>query len=266
TVGELRSWLNRMRARLEPDEMRAEAHRAVEYRRVDINHNDDGTSWLSALLPTPIAVAVATRLRKTAKKLPLFDPETEERDRRTHEQKKADLLAHWLTNCTGTETDIRAEIAISIDAADLIGLTDGPGITRDGEHALPAEWVRELAASEYTVFRRLVLDPMGRVLDTTKLGYQPPGAMRAALHWRDGTCRVAGCKAPAAETDLDHELAYDRGGTTSASNLRCLCRKHHNMKSHDRLPEKFITEPIEHRERWHRPSPVVATFDLVPAC
>ncbi|MBC9225133.1 DUF222 domain-containing protein [Aeromicrobium sp. 636] len=262
TVGELRSWLNRMRARLEPAEVQAEADRAVETRRVDITHNGDGTSWLSALLPTPVAIAVGERLRRAAKALPKYDPDTGDRDRRTRDQKQADLVGHWLTSCTGTETQIHAEIAIAIDAADLIGLTDGPGNTRDGEHPVPPEWVRELAASDTTLFRRLVLDPVGNVLDTTALGYQPPGALRAALHWRDGTCRVAGCRAPASETDLDHELAYDRGGGTTAANLRCLCRKHHNMKSHGRLPEKYIAPPIEHRERWHLPSPLVIEVDL----
>lgn len=264
-AGELRAWLRRMRARLEPDEVSAEAERAVQTRRVDISHNGDDTSWLTALLPTHVAIAVGNRLRRAARSLPAFDPETGERDRRTRDQKQADLLAHWLTSCTGTETDIRAEIAISIDATDLIGLTEGRGITRDGDNALPAEWVRELAASETTLFRRLVLDPVGRVLDTTSLGYQPPDSLRAALHWRDGTCRVAGCRAPAAETDLDHAQAYDRGGTTSAANLRCLCRKHHNMKSHGRLPEKFIAPAVEHRERWHLPAPVVVELDLWPA-
>lgn len=265
TVGELRAWLNRMRARLEPELLRADADRAVETRRVVITHNGDGTSWFAALLPTPVAVAVGQRVRRAARQLSQIDRESGRRDRRTRDQLQADLVGHWLTSCTGTETDIRAEIAISIDAADLIGLTDGPGITRDGEHALPASWVRELAESDTTLFRRLVLDPLGRVLDTTSLGYQPPDAMRAALHWRDGTCRVAGCRAPAAETDLDHELAYDRGGTTSASNLRCLCRKHHNMKSHGRLPDKYIAPAVEHRERWHLPAPVVVELDLCPA-
>jgi len=265
TTGELRAWLNRMRARLEPEQVTAEAERAVDDRRVEVSHNGDGTSWLSALLPTPVAIAAGNRLRRAAKALPKVDPESGERDRRTRDQRQADLVGHWLTSCTGTETDIRAEIAISIDATDLIGLTDGPGVTLDGEHALPADWVRELAASDTTLFRRLVLDPHGRVLDTTALGYQPPGAMRSALEWRDGTCRVAGCRAPAAETDKDHRVAFDRGGTTSADNLRCLCRKHHNMKSHDRLPERYIAPAVEHRERWHLPSPVVVELDLYPA-
>ena len=80
-----------------------------------------------------MAIAVGHRLRKAAQALPPIDPETDEKDRRTRDQKMADLVAHWLTCSEGTHTDIRAEIAIGIAATDLIGLTDGPGLTHDGE-------------------------------------------------------------------------------------------------------------------------------------
>jgi len=242
TLGELRTWLRRFRARVEPEETADETAKALEERRVSVTHNSDGTSWLNALLPTGLAIAAAERLRRAAKAEPTIHPETGLRDTRTRDQKQADLLGRWLTSCTGTTTDIRAEIAISIAATDLLGYTEGPGLTRDGE-PLDAAWVRELAASEHTVFRRLVLDPVGRVMDTTVLAYRPTESLRKALHWRDGTCRVAGCRAPVFETDLDHAEDYDSGGETSARNLRCLCRKHHNMKSHGHLDDRFLGEP-----------------------
>lgn len=259
TLAELRSWLRRLRARLEPDKTAVETARATEQRRVAITHNDDGTSWLNALLPTGVAIAVGARLRKAAKALPPVDPETGEKDRRTRDQKQADLLAHWLTNSTGTSTDIRAEIAVSIAATDLIGLTDGPGTTLDGE-PVAAEWVRELAQSEHTLFRRLVLDPIGRVLDTTVLRYRPTEELRWALRWRDGTCRVAGCRAPVHETDQDHAVPYDSGGATTASNLRCLCRKHHNMKSHGHLDDRHLDEPARWFEQYTSDAPALLSY------
>jgi hypothetical protein len=167
-------------------------------------HHDDGTSWLNALLLTPVGIVIGERLRKTATALPAVDPETGHRDGRTREQKQADILGHWLTSSTGTSTDIRPEIAISIAATDLIGYTNGPGLTLDGE-PIGADWVRELAQSENPLFRLLVLDPRGEVLDTTVLNYRPTEALRKALRWRDGSCRVGGGQAP-------------------ATNLRCLCR------------------------------------------
>lgn len=265
TPAELRAWLKRFRAKAEPEPVRKETEQAIEQRRVDITHLDDGTSWLSALLPTGVAIAVGNRLRRAAKALPKTDPDTGERDRRTRDQKRADLVAHWLTSCTGTETQIHAEIAICIDATDLVGLTDGPAVARGEGEPLPPEWVRDLAASEHTLFRRLVLDPVGRVADTHSLGYQPSGSLRHALLWRDGTCRVSGCRAPAAEVDLDHELAHARGGPTSGANLRCLCRRHHAMKSHQLLPSRFVGQSAQYRERWHYVDTPVYEIDLYPA-
>lgn len=263
TPGELRSWLKRLRARLEPEQFQDEAARATEQRQVEISHNDDGTSWLSALLPTGVAVAVGNRLRAAAKALPKIDPETGEPDRRTRDQKQADLVAHWLTCSEGTSTDIRAEVAITIDTTDLIGLTTGAGFTRGDREPVPAQWARELVTSEHTLLRRLVLDPLGNVMDTTKLGYQPSDSLREALRWRDGTCRVAGCQADISDTDLDHELAYDRGGTTSAENLRSLCRRHHNMKSHGHLHRRHLRPPVQFAEPYLRGAPVI--YRAVPA-
>jgi hypothetical protein len=45
------------------------------------------------------------------------------------------------------------------------------------------------------------------------------------------TCRWPGCDRPAQFCDLDHAIAYGLGGLTHASNLRCLCRKHHLLKT-----------------------------------
>ena len=262
TIAELRAWLRRLRARLEPDEVATETAKALEQRRVSITHESDGTSWLHALLPTGLAIAIGERLRKAARALPSIDPETGARDTRTRDQKQADLVADWLTSCTGTTSDIHAEIAISIAATDLIGLTDGPGLTHAGE-PVGAEWVRELAQSEHTILRRLVLDPVGEVLDTTVLGYRPPQSLRQALRWRDGTCRVAGCRAPVFETDLDHAEAYDSGGPTSGSNLRCLCRRHHNMKSHGHLADRYLDAPVRRIERYLPCPPLIIETDIV---
>ena len=44
------------------------------------------------------------------------------------------------------------------------------------------------------------------------------------------TCRFPGCNEPADVCDLDHTIAYPIG-PTCASNLKCLCRKHHLLKT-----------------------------------
>ena len=44
------------------------------------------------------------------------------------------------------------------------------------------------------------------------------------------TCRYPGCDQPADLCDLDHTIAYPVG-PTCAANLKCLCRKHHLLKT-----------------------------------
>jgi hypothetical protein len=49
---------------------------------------------------------------------------------------------------------------------------------------------------------------------------------------RDRHCVYPYCTRPARLCDLDHVIAYDDGGTTESSNLACLCRLHHRLKTH----------------------------------
>ena len=52
------------------------------------------------------------------------------------------------------------------------------------------------------------------------------------MNLRDRTCRFPGCTRPARYTDADHITAYRRAhpGTTTPTNLACLCRSHHLAK------------------------------------
>jgi hypothetical protein len=49
---------------------------------------------------------------------------------------------------------------------------------------------------------------------------------------RDLTCRFPGCDRPAERCDVDHTVPYP-GGPTHPSNLKCLCRLHHLVKTFD---------------------------------
>nr|CAA9317192.1 MAG: hypothetical protein AVDCRST_MAG46-589 [uncultured Nocardioidaceae bacterium] len=62
--------------------------------------------------------------------------------------------------------------------------------------------------------------------------YTPSAAQRRFLVTRDRTCRHPGCSVSAGWADLDHVLAHGGGGATDCSNLCCLCRRHHRLKTH----------------------------------
>ncbi|WP_197374313.1 HNH endonuclease signature motif containing protein [Mycolicibacterium baixiangningiae] len=60
--------------------------------------------------------------------------------------------------------------------------------------------------------------------------YRPSTALDDFVRCRDLTCRFPGCDKPAYLTDIDHTVPYP-AGPTCASNLKCLCRKHHLLKT-----------------------------------
>ncbi len=60
--------------------------------------------------------------------------------------------------------------------------------------------------------------------------YIPTAALAWFVRCRDMTCRFPGCDEPAHHCDIDHTIAYP-AGPTQASNLKCLCRKHHLIKT-----------------------------------
>lgn len=61
--------------------------------------------------------------------------------------------------------------------------------------------------------------------------YTPSRGLADFVRCRDLTCRFPGCSKPATGCDIDHTIPYGRGGPTQASNLKCLCRFHHLIKT-----------------------------------
>jgi hypothetical protein len=61
-------------------------------------------------------------------------------------------------------------------------------------------------------------------------GYRPSAALRHLVEIRQPTCSHPGCRRPAVRCDLDHTVAYHRGGRTCLCNLAPLCRRHHRVK------------------------------------
>jgi hypothetical protein len=88
-----------------------------------------------------------------------------------------------------------------------------------------ADWCR--AAGKVTV--KPVID-LAESLSSSS--YQPSPALAELVRLRDTTCVFPWCNRPATSCDLDHILAWLKGGRTNSWNLACLCRKHHRLKTH----------------------------------
>ncbi len=95
-----------------------------------------------------------------------------------------------------------------------------------GGPVLPAPLVAELIRNGAAV--RPVRFP---ATSEPEPGYRPSTALDEFVRCRDMTCRFPGCDKPAEFCDVDHTIAYDAGGPTHPSNLKCVCRKHHLVKT-----------------------------------
>ncbi|MDT4998430.1 MAG: hypothetical protein QOK12_535, partial [Mycobacterium sp.] len=60
--------------------------------------------------------------------------------------------------------------------------------------------------------------------------YTPSSALADFVRSRDLTCRFPHCNVPSDRCDTDHTIAHPHG-PTCASNLKCLCRFHHLLKT-----------------------------------
>ncbi|HSZ43462.1 MAG TPA: DUF222 domain-containing protein [Trebonia sp.] len=64
-------------------------------------------------------------------------------------------------------------------------------------------------------------------------GYKVPETMRRWLMARDRTCRNPICRHRATQCDMDHTLAFGKGGRTCPCDLGAVCRRHHRLKQAD---------------------------------
>jgi hypothetical protein len=90
---------------------------------------------------------------------------------------------------------------------------------------IPADLIAELAQSAKV---RPLIHPNDAALEPN---YVPSQALTDFVRCRDLTCRFPGCDRPAVRCDVDHTIPHAHGGPTHASNLKCLCRLHHLIKT-----------------------------------
>ncbi|WP_420371970.1 hypothetical protein [Mycolicibacterium smegmatis] len=93
-----------------------------------------------------------------------------------------------------------------------------------GGGLVPASYVAQMIASGAKV--RGAREPS----DDPESGYRPSVGLAEFVRMRDLTCRFPGCDRPADCCDIDHTEPFP-GGVTHASNIKCLCRFHHLIKT-----------------------------------
>ncbi|MGH3858619.1 DUF222 domain-containing protein, partial [Actinokineospora sp.] len=132
-----------------------------------------------------------------------------------------DLVVH------GGGRGVTVELQVAVPYTVLLGANLGG--TLDGYGPVPNIAIKELITDHDTMWRRILTDPVGKVLEAGTRRH--PGAdLTRHIRLRDQTCRFPGCHRAATSCELDHTIPHSHGGSTSAPNLGCLCKLHHKLK------------------------------------
>jgi hypothetical protein len=253
--------------RYDPDAVRRIEHSA-RGRHVDIVEADNGSgvSYVEAVLLSHDGAALDQRLDVMAQAVCEDDPRTLEQRRSDalgalgHGGDRLSCLcgrvdcdaaeagpSAVVVNVIAEEKSLSDDTAVEIDGAGPPGPTTaqlremtiaealaqppgpGPATTNPavvmGGGIMPAPLLAAKLANTATI--RPVIHPGDSPPEPR---YVPSAALARFVRCRDLTCRFPGCDEPADHCDLDHTIPYP-GGPTCASNLKCLCRKHHLLKT-----------------------------------
>ncbi|MCV7253236.1 DUF222 domain-containing protein [Mycobacterium hackensackense] len=208
---------------------------ARDKRRVDVAPAPGGMSDVWARVEAAAGAAFDTLLDTMADSVCADDPRTK------HQRRSDAILAIGLGTALACECGnaacpaadpgrpaIAGRFVIHVIAtpATLTADPHAPGYL-PGHGVLPADQVTALVRAGAAVKDIPVPAP------EAEPGYRPSTALAQFVRTRDLTCRFPGCAVRAEYCDLDHTVPWP-GGPTHPSNLKCLCRFHHLLKTfHD---------------------------------
>jgi hypothetical protein len=229
TSWKLATEIDRVVARIDRDAVRRSREYAAD-RYFEVTAMDPGMALINGTVFATTGQALDRRLDELAKTVCDDDP-------RTIGQLRADALGALAAGrdrlpcgCDRAQCPIGSAprqpnsvvVHVVADSATVHGSGAAPGFLY-GDGIIPAEIVRELAKTAKS-------QPITTSF-TPERGYTPSPALTDFVRARDLTCRAPGCDRPATECDIDHTVPHADGGATHPSNLKCLCRKHHLLKT-----------------------------------
>lgn len=230
TRGRLSMRVDAIVARVDRDAIRR-ADREVKDRYLNVSPSLSGIAEVYGNVFASTAQALDRRLNQLAGTVCDADP-------RTTAQRRADALTALVAGadrmrctCGGPDCpraqdslrDRNVVIHVVADQGGVAGTGTTPGFMAGVDELIPPHVIAELAKS--ATLRPLSF-PSG-----PEPRYTPSTALADFVRCRDLTCRAPGCDVPAVRCDLDHSVPFAEGGATHPSNLKCLCRKHHLLKT-----------------------------------
>ncbi|HZZ97486.1 MAG TPA: DUF222 domain-containing protein [Jatrophihabitantaceae bacterium] len=219
TVTEFKRSLTRAVHRVDPAAAEQKHQRAKAERGVSIRPLPDGMASLWSVHDAVTAEAMMTKLVALAGKPTAAGRQSG--DLRSADARRADTLADLVLGtygCDGGEPKLPTQhgrkptvhLLVPLDIA--LGLSDLPGELL-GYGPIPASLCREAVQDPSATIRRLVIGPLGELLDCSTV-YEPSQALADRVILRDRTCRMPGCNRKACTCDLDHVVPFD-GSTRS---------------------------------------------------
>jgi hypothetical protein len=208
-----------------------EAHTADEDRHIGIGPDRRGTAEVYGTVRATDALALDARLDALADTACSHDPRSKDQRRADatgamarSEDRLACLCGRDDCPAGAAETaDSGVQIQVLAEQATLDGSSDTPGYV-PGYGPMPADVVRDIAKQAKT---RTVRHPGDAPAEPR---YRPSAALAEFVRFRDLTCRFPQCEMPARFCDIDHTVPYPYG-PTHPSNLKCLCRHDHLLKT-----------------------------------
>jgi hypothetical protein len=253
TGGQLRKALRKGCRQTDPDWGAKMFAKARKTRRVGFDfRGQDGLVTLYAALPPVEALAVKDRLEQLAA-APSPTTNGADGDQRCHDERMADALTTAVLGAQPEDPTTPAAPGIVLQV--LVPLPTLLGLREDtaeliGYGDIPAAMAREMASD--AAWQLWIHDEVtGHLLDQGKHIYRPNTRLGRYLTARDRHCMFPGCSHAADKCDKDHAEPFDHqsardcpapdaetcdpdlhpGGSTSAANLGCLCRRTHRAKT-----------------------------------
>ncbi|MGA5465666.1 DUF222 domain-containing protein [Mycobacterium sp. NPDC050041] len=241
SYGQVCGYIDRVIATHDRDAVRRR-QKAADEREVWVIDGLDGMSSFGGTMPTAGARVFDNRLDALADTVCPDDP-------RTKKQRRVDAIEaissgadHLGCRCGNPDCPNKNAIAAPFvihvvegpdehaaaadtDATADPGTADSVASLVHNDGLLPPEQLTGLA--EHATIRPLIHP--GDAAPEPR--YTPSRNLAEFVRCRDMGCRFPGCDVAAFSTDIDHTIPYSQGGPTQASNLKCLCRLHHLIKT-----------------------------------
>jgi hypothetical protein len=229
SIGEFRSTVKRAVLRLDPRRAEQQHEDAFSQRRVTGRADEHGMTGVYAYLRADHAAALLTAVDAHAAALP--------KDKRTSDQRRADVFADlgaaMLNSVPVKWQGRRPAVQVSVALSTLLCADEQPGELA-GYGPIAASLAREIASDPTGTWRRLVTDPLGRLVRCGTETYRPPAELRDHVIATHGTCTFYGCRRQGCRGEQDHVIPWPATPGTVAENLHPPCKRHHDLKSQAR--------------------------------